>query len=115
MQRKVYKVFTAADLAEAQARGRFLGSADDRQDGYIHFSSREQLAGTLARHFAGQRDLVLAAFDEASLGPALRWEPARDGSLFPHLYSDLDPSLARSIDRLVLGDDGRHILPEGLA
>jgi uncharacterized protein (DUF952 family) len=115
MPTRVYKVSTAAEWAEARRLGRYTGSADDQRDGFVHFSTAAQLPGTLARHFAGRPGLVLAAFDPARLGAALRWEPARDGSLFPHLYGDLDPSLAVSTITLALGPDGRHILPEGLA
>ena len=66
------------------------GSADDQRDGFIHFSTAEQLPGTLARHYAGQTDLMLLALDAASLGPALKWELApKRGQEFPHLYAPL--------------------------
>ena len=32
---------------------------------------------------------MLAGCDATALGPALRWEPARGGALFPHLYRAL--------------------------
>ena len=114
MQGTVYKVFTAAQWDEACGLGRFDGSSDDERDGFIHLSTARQLPGTLARHFADQSDLVLAAFDAARLGAGLRWEPARDGSLFPHLYGSLDPRLAGSTAVLRLDADGRHVLPGGL-
>ena len=71
-------------------KGRFEGSADDVRDGFIHFSSAEQLEGTLAKHFAGQEDLVLLAVDTERLGERLQWEPSRGGAVFPHLYGPLD-------------------------
>jgi uncharacterized protein (DUF952 family) len=111
----VYKVLTVGEWDEARRIGRYRGSADDERDGYIHLSTAAQLAGTLARHFAGRDGLVLVAIDPARLGPALRWEQARNGSLFPHLYGELDPSLARSTQPLPRNADGQHILPEGLA
>ena len=49
----------------------------------------DQLPGTLDRHYAGQDDLHLAAVDVAALGERLKWEPARGGDLFPHLYGAL--------------------------
>ena len=61
-------------LQEARGRGRFDGSADDARDGFIHLSARHQVAGTLAKYFAGQRDLVLLAVDPERLGERLRWE-----------------------------------------
>jgi uncharacterized protein (DUF952 family) len=54
----------------------------------------------------------LVAVDESVLGPALKWEPARDGSLFPHLYGDLTLALVRWTKPLPLGADGRHLFPD---
>lgn len=85
----IYKIFRAGEWRQAQASGVFSGSADDLRDGFIHFSTKEQLEGTAARHFAGEGDLVLAAVDANALGEALRWEPSRNGQLFPHLYGPL--------------------------
>lgn len=85
----IYKIFRAAEWAGAQEAGSFAGSADDRRDGFIHFSTAAQLAGTAAKHFAGESDLVLAEVDADALGAALRWEPSRGGQLFPHLYGEL--------------------------
>jgi uncharacterized protein (DUF952 family) len=85
----VYKVLRASEWAQMQASGGFAGSADDRRDGFIHFSTAEQLEGTIERHFAGERDLVILEVDAPALGEALKWEPSRGGALFPHLYGEL--------------------------
>jgi uncharacterized protein (DUF952 family) len=91
---RVYKILSAQDWAEAVARGRFEGSADDRRDGFIHLSAEDQWAGTAAKWFAGQADLLLVAFEAETLGAALKWEPSRGGALFPHLYGPLPTALA---------------------
>ncbi|WP_439815739.1 DUF952 domain-containing protein [Zavarzinia sp. CC-PAN008] len=96
----VFKILPRAVWLAAQAAGAWPGSADDLRDGFIHFSTREQVPGTLGRHFAGQRDLVLVGFRAGDLGPALKWEPSRRGALFPHLYAVLDPGLAISVEPL---------------
>ncbi len=84
----VFKVFRAAEWAAFAASGVFAGSADDRRDGFIHLSTREQLAGTLARHFSGETGLVVAEL-RIEADPALRWEVSRGGARFPHLYRAL--------------------------
>ena len=61
----------------AEAEGVFRGSRADHHDGFIHFSTGEQVAETAARHFAGEEGLVLVAVDAEHLGPALRFEPSR--------------------------------------
>jgi uncharacterized protein (DUF952 family) len=88
-QTKIYKVLSSAEWSEAQRSGSFAGSPDDARDGFIHFSTAEQLEGTLERHFAGQKNLVVLEVDANALGEALRWEPSRGGALFPHLYGEL--------------------------
>jgi uncharacterized protein (DUF952 family) len=107
----VYKIFRAGEWKDATAKGEFGGSADDRRDGFIHLSAAHQLAGTLGRHFAGERGLVLAAFPAARLEPALRWEPSRGGALFPHLHGVLPMAAATGHWLLVVGADGLHQLP----
>jgi uncharacterized protein (DUF952 family) len=93
----IYKICRRRDWEAAVADGVYRGSDLDRRDGFIHFSDASQVEETQRRHFAGQRDLVLVSVDPADLGPGLRYEPSRDGQLFPHLYGDLPVSLARAV------------------
>lgn len=86
----IYKVLRPAEWAELDTAGRSLGAPVDRADGFVHFSTAEQLPGTLERHFAGEAGLMLVAVDVEAAGPALRWEPSRGGALFPHLYRPLE-------------------------
>jgi len=104
----IYKICPRALWQEAERDGVFRGAPVDRADGYIHFSTAEQVRETAARHFAGQDDLLLVAVDAATLGPALKWEPSRGGALFPHLYGDLPLRSVRSVEPLGLGTDGLH-------
>lgn len=93
----VYKIVPRAAWEEAEREGLYRGSADDVRDGFIHLSLAEQLEGTLERHFAGQRGLLLVSFDAQALAPALRFEPSRGGALFPHYYGALPTSRALSV------------------
>jgi uncharacterized protein (DUF952 family) len=85
----VYKICGRAEWDAAVARGEYTGSADDARDGFIHFSTAEQVAETAAKYFARRSDLVLLEVDAAQLGSALRFESSRGGALFPHLYGAL--------------------------
>jgi uncharacterized protein (DUF952 family) len=113
----IYKICPQPLWAEAEREGVFRGSPVDVGDGFIHFSTAAQLAGTAAKHFAGQVDLLLIMVDADSLGPALVWEPSRGraGDRFPHLYGELPLSAVERVEPLPLGSDGRHLLPELLA
>jgi uncharacterized protein (DUF952 family) len=108
----IYKILPEAMWRDAQRAGVFHGSEVDLRDGYIHFSTAEQAVETAAKHFAGQRDLVLLEVGADALGDALKWEPSRGGALFPHLYAPLDVKLVRRVDPLPLGASGRHVFPK---
>ena len=86
---QIYKILRAPEWAELCAAGQSNGAPIDIADGYIHFSTADQVAETAARHFAGVEGLILAALDANALGPDLIWEPSRGGALFPHLYAPL--------------------------
>lgn len=113
MSSLVYKICAAALWREAEAAGRFEGAPVDRGDGYIHFSTAAQVRETAARHFAGERGLLLIASDADALGDGLHYEPSRGGDLFPHLYGALPLSAVRWVEELPLGPDGRHVFPAG--
>jgi len=114
MSEVIYKVMSAEAWREAQAAGVYHGSPDDARDGFIHFSTADQLPGTLAKHFAGQDGLLLVAVDEAALGDKLIWEPSRRGELFPHLYGALPTEASHWTTPITLGSDGAHELPADL-
>lgn len=111
----IFKIANGATWRAACDEGEFRGSADDLRDGFIHFSAPHQVRETAAKHFKGQRDLLLLAFDETRLGEALVWEPSRGGDLFPHLYGALSTSLVLWERALNLDADGIPIFPEGVA
>ena len=112
--RTVYRLLGSEEWQRAQASGRFLGTEHDRRDGFIHFSTAEQLAETAARHYAGRTGLVILGVNVELLGSALRWEPSRGGALFPHLYGELPVSAVTRVEPLPLSADGRHIFPSSL-
>ena len=110
--RIIYKICPTLLWREAEEVGFFAGALIDIQDGYLHFSTAQQVRETAARHFSGQSDLLLIAIDADSLGAALRYEPSRGGALFPHLYAPLSLSAVLWVKPLPLGADGQHIFPD---
>lgn len=110
----IYHMCKRAEWDAARAAGRYEGSSQDAADGFIHFSTAEQIVESAAKHRAGQADLVLIEVAAGQLGPALRWEQSRGGQLFPHLYGKLPLDAVRRVTELPLGADGRHRFPWGL-
>ena len=109
----IYKIFRAPEWEHLQSEGETRGAPIDLEDGYIHFSTAQQVAETAAKHFAGEDGLILVAVDETTLGDALKWEPSRGGALFPHLYAPLTTADIAAVYRLDL-ENGRHAFPEGV-
>src|SRR5712692_518854 len=107
----IYKICETAQWAQAQRDGEYRGSAVDFADGYIHFSTATQVAGTAAKHFAGVSGLVVVAVGAEDLGAALKWETSRGGAPFPHLYGALPLAAVRWVRPLRRDDDGRHVFP----
>jgi uncharacterized protein (DUF952 family) len=108
----IYKICQRTSWRAAEQTGIYRGSEADARDGFIHFSTAEQLAGTVKKHFARQSDLLLLAVDASALGPALKWERSRGGDLFPHLYAALPVDAVRWARPLPDEVDGRRALPE---
>jgi uncharacterized protein (DUF952 family) len=115
MATPIYHMCRRSEWAAAQASGRYAGSSQDLADGFIHFSTAIQIVASAAKHRAGQDDLVLIEVPAESLGDALKWEAARGGALFPHLYGALAVGQVVRHAPLHLGPDGRHVFPWGLA
>jgi uncharacterized protein (DUF952 family) len=110
----VYKLVAADLWRAAEDRGVFTGAGIDLNDGFIHLSSAAQARRTAQLYFKGQGNLVLVAVDGASLGDALKYEPSRDGDLFPHLYGPLPLAAVLSVRPLLIGTDGSHIFPKDI-
>ncbi|MTI00242.1 DUF952 domain-containing protein [Roseibium sp. RKSG952] len=108
----IYKIMPEALWRDAEAGGTFDGAPVDVADGFIHFSTADQVRETAARHFKGQSDLLLIAFEAEVFGEALKWEPSRGGALFPHLYAGVPVDRALWVRALPLDADGSHRFPE---
>lgn len=106
----VFKIVPCAEWAEVTDA--YEGSAHDRADGFLHFSTRTQLPETLRRHYAGKDDLLLVAVDPTRLGRLLKWEhsPSR-GEEFPHLYGVLLTSAILWIKPIGKNAAGDFLIP----
>ncbi len=93
-----------------EAQGETIGAPIDVTDGFIHFSTAEQVVETANKHFANQNNLFLISVDSSKLGSDLNWEKSRGGAMFPHLYRTLlltDVARAQPLPLV----DGYHQFP----
>lgn len=109
----IYKILRQNEWETFQEAGETRGAPIDIQDGYIHFSTAQQLLETARKHFSGEEGLVLLACDTIRFKNMLKWENSRNNDLFPHLYSLLkiqDILWAKPLPY----KDGVHQFPTGL-
>ena len=87
---RVYKIVDREQRSTLRSGDDWWGAPIDHHDGFVHFSTHDQVMGTLRKHFAGARGLWILELAVERLDPSqLRWEPSRGGDLFPHLYGPM--------------------------
>ena len=107
---KVFKVCEEDDWESTKKEELFFASQADRRDGFIHFSTSEQLEETLEKYFKSKSPLYLLEVKTDEL--ELVWEISRNNQLFPHLYSPLPLDMVSRVYRIFIDDEGKHIIPE---
>ncbi len=106
----IYKIVPRAQW-EAES-GDYHGSAHDKADGFLHFSTAAQLAETLRLYYAGQDDLMLVAVAAEALSAALKWEhSATRNEDFPHHYGALPCDAIKWARPLARDAAGGFVLP----
>ena len=109
----VYKILNPSDWETAQQLGH-TKTALDENDGYVHLSTRAQVAETLALHYKDQANVRLLEYVVEEIGVPIRWEESRGGQLFPHLYSTLRMDDAKRDWVLEIDQDGIPLLPKDI-
>ena len=107
----IFHICRIDEWRSAVEKGIYKGSSQDQADGFIHFSTSDQIVESAAKHRAGQNNLVLITVDGDLVENSLKWEPSRGGDLFPHLYCDLPMNAVLKVEKLPLGPDGKHVFP----
>jgi uncharacterized protein (DUF952 family) len=96
---EILHIATPDEWASAQRTGA-IAPASLQSEGFVHCSTRAQLARTLARHFAGAGPLVGLVLDRGAIAAELRWEDSRPGERFPHVYAPIPVTAVVAVERL---------------
>lgn len=91
-------------------------------EGFIHFSTPEQLLRTADKHYHGRTDLLVLRVAADKLTAPLRWEAAgRSGPpdnptdpLYPHLYGPINLDAVIDAVDLPCEPDGSFTMPVAL-
>ena len=95
----IYHIVTINDWA-AQPENPTYEAASLATEGFIHLSTKEQVAGVLDRYYHNVPDLVLLHIDPAKLTADLRYEAATNNELFPHLYGPMNKDAIVNTEQL---------------
>ncbi len=110
----IYRIAAPEALAAASLSGVYQGEDHDKADGFIHASTRAQIADTLAAHYADAERLAIAVIDADAIAELIRWETSRGGQDFPHIYGDLPWSAVTGVHLLLRDGEGWR-LPQELS
>jgi len=119
----IYHITSRAAWARAQTQGHYSAPSLE-SEGFIHFSTRDQVLQVANDFYRGQADLLLLCIDESRLASELRWEaPAHptpeaahkreQDAPFPHLYGVLNLDAVVAVYDFHAGRTG-FALPPGL-
>ena len=108
----IYKICSIKNWKTAKQIGVFKGFGIDLIDGYIHFSSKDQVKETAKLHFKGERNILLLTIETKNL--KIKWEKSRNNQLFPHLYDELPLSEIVSVFEMKLDENNNHLFPSYL-
>ena len=106
MENWIFKILRPTEWSDCQNSVSFTGAPVDISDGYIHFSTHDQLQETADKHFSTEQTVYVAAFSSNGWAQSLKWELSRGGQLFPHLYTPLDMTQAAKYWQLEKKADG---------
>ena len=89
---QIYHILPRITWEQALAEGEYR-AASLATEGFIHASTREQVADTGNRYYHGQPELVVLVIDTEKVRPEVRFDPVTlHGELthFPHIYGPLN-------------------------
>ncbi len=70
------------------------------QEGFIHCSTKNQVAGVLKRYYSNQNGLLLLHIDPTKLTAELKFELATFGQSFPHVYGKINKDAIVEVEEL---------------
>jgi uncharacterized protein (DUF952 family) len=96
------------DYWEAQPTDRLYTPADFAREGFIHCTrGDEQIAVVANRYYRNdQRQWLVLVLDEQAITSEIKYEPGRDGLLYPHVYGPLNREAVIEVLQMRRDPDG---------
>jgi uncharacterized protein (DUF952 family) len=87
----IYHIATAEDWSLALQNNDYI-CAGFYDEGFIHASYRDQLAGVVERYYKNRTGLMVLEIDELKLTAPLKKEASTNHELYPHIYGPINRS-----------------------
>ncbi len=104
----IYHITPHVDWEKARRAGQYTAPSL-LQEGFIHASTGEQVAGTANLFYKGQAGLVLLVIDTDRLQPEVHFDPVKTHGpeqFFPHIYGPINLDAVVDILDFIPGPDG---------
>jgi uncharacterized protein (DUF952 family) len=117
----IYHITRRRAWSEALRSGEYRTDSLET-DGFIHSSTRSQVAPVAQALYRGGGKLLLLQIDPALLSSELKWEPPAGGThpgiseedRFPHIYGPLNLNAVVKVFDFEMNPDGTYTLPDGV-
>jgi uncharacterized protein (DUF952 family) len=107
----IFHITTRAEWEEGEAGGAYR-AASLATEGFIHCSTRDQVAKVADARFRGRAGLILLSIDTEKVGAEIRYENTEGGSeMFPHIYGELNRDAVVRAAEFEVPESGDFALP----
>ena len=110
----IYHLSTPDEWATAQRSGDYTSSSRDRtlaEEGFIHCSRADQVAGVLERYYQGAGPLLLLCVDTDLLSSPWQDDEIAPGVFYPHVYGPINLAAVVALTPVEPTADGGYDLP----
>ncbi|MGE0599534.1 MAG: DUF952 domain-containing protein [Dehalococcoidia bacterium] len=102
----IFHITTSAVWEAARASGTYRGDSLENE-GFIHCSTAQQVAGVANAVFGGVEGLVVLHIDESRLASPVMYENLEGGEeFFPHVYGSINSEAVAQVTALAAGPNG---------
>lgn len=99
----IYKILLPSEWEQFQKNKVFTGSTFDKESGFIHCSTHEQISRILNKFFSATRPVYLLTIEKGKLLEAkLVFEANKPGGEeYPHLYGSIPLAAVIKIEKII--------------
>lgn len=102
----IYHVISLKEW-EILAETKYYSPQSVSDEGFIHFSFKDQIPGVIDRFYRNQTGLAVLKVEANKIKSRLEFENVPDIGLFPHLYGALNIDSVVGVFPLIIGENNK--------